>query len=114
MEYTVDLTGITDREELHDRLASGLDFPEWYGRNLDALNDMFGAMEGRIEVYGYDDALKALPTYVQGFRMVCLDAMAENPELIIDLMEGPAHPEGWPAEEHSEEDNPEEVGLPED
>ncbi len=30
---------IEDNRMLHDTLASSLDFPQWYGRNLDALFD---------------------------------------------------------------------------
>ena len=87
MEYRVNLSGITTREELHERLAEALDLPPWYGKNLDALHDMMDAMEGRIVITGYDDAIKTLPRYVQGLRMVCLDVMAENQDLTIDFSE---------------------------
>ncbi|MBR7081998.1 MAG: barstar family protein [Oscillospiraceae bacterium] len=30
---------IADRDELHETLAMGLGFPEYYGKNLDALHD---------------------------------------------------------------------------
>ena len=30
---------ILDKDMLHDTLAAALDFPDWYGRNLDALYD---------------------------------------------------------------------------
>ncbi len=87
MEYRVDLKGISSREELHERLAEALDLPPWYGKNLDALHDMMDAMEGRIVITGYDDAIKTLPRYAQGLRMVCLDATAENPDLTIEFSE---------------------------
>ena len=31
---------IQNREQLHDELQKQLDFPDYYGRNLDALYDM--------------------------------------------------------------------------
>lgn len=87
MRYIVDLTGVKDREELHDRIAQALQFPEWYGKNLDSFHDMIGAMEGTIIFTGYDSALEALPSYAQGLRMVCLDTVEENPDLKIDFVD---------------------------
>ena len=83
MEYRIDLKGVTSREDLHERIAQALQLPEWYGRNLDSLHDMLTAMDGVITVTGYDDEEKSLNGYVQGFRMVCLDALEENRELQI-------------------------------
>lgn len=38
-EITLDGMEIQSMEEVHDLFARGLDLPEWYGRNLDALFD---------------------------------------------------------------------------
>ena len=35
----LDGNNITNRETLHDTLATSLQLPDWYGRNLDALYD---------------------------------------------------------------------------
>ena len=37
--FTVDLSGVSDRKGLHDRIQEALPLPEYYGRNLDALYD---------------------------------------------------------------------------
>lgn len=37
--YTIDLAGIADKAALMERLQSALHFPEWFGRNWDALED---------------------------------------------------------------------------
>ena len=37
-EFYIDCTGL-GKEDLHRALAECLDFPEWYGNNLDALYD---------------------------------------------------------------------------
>lgn len=34
-----------DRETMHDELAEALDFPEWYARDLDALEDCLSTCE---------------------------------------------------------------------
>ena len=41
---------IHDREQLHDRLAQSLDFPEWYGKNLDALYDCLTDVREEVEI----------------------------------------------------------------
>ena len=35
----IDLTGVSDKGALLDRLAAALQFPDWFGRNWDALED---------------------------------------------------------------------------
>lgn len=39
MEVILDLTRLTDRMHAHIYLQEQFGFPEWYGRNLDALYD---------------------------------------------------------------------------
>lgn len=36
----LDLNELDSREKVHDALAAALGFPQWYGRNLDALHDL--------------------------------------------------------------------------
>ena len=38
-EFTLDGSFIDSRQALHAALSHGLDLPEWYGGNLDALFD---------------------------------------------------------------------------
>ena len=52
MNVTVSCGGIADKETLHARIAAALDFPDWYGHNLDALYDLLtettvGALKNR-------------------------------------------------------------------
>lgn len=42
-----------DRQELHDDFAAGLNFPDYYGRNLDALNECLLDVAGQS--YGWTD-----------------------------------------------------------
>ena len=50
--YRIDLSGITDKAALMDRLQDVLQFPEWFGRNWDALEDCLTDMAWRDDV-GY-------------------------------------------------------------
>lgn len=55
---------MTDRETLHNYLAETLSFPEYYGRNLDALNDMLTSMRDvEIELRNVKAMLKSLRDY---------------------------------------------------
>ena len=39
MRFVLDGGSVGNRETLHRVLAAGLQFPDWYGGNLDALHD---------------------------------------------------------------------------
>jgi RNAse (barnase) inhibitor barstar len=48
--YRIDLSGIAGKAALMDRLQLALQFPEWFGRNWDALEDCLTDMSWRDEV----------------------------------------------------------------
>lgn len=50
--YRIDLGLATSEKKLHQILARGLQFPEWYGRNWDALADCLSDMSWH-EADGY-------------------------------------------------------------
>ena len=43
----VDLAAASDKEQLLEQLASALEFPQWFGRNWDALEDCLGDLAWR-------------------------------------------------------------------
>jgi RNAse (barnase) inhibitor barstar len=50
--YRVDLGGVADKADLMERLQRALRFPEWFGRNWDALEDCLTDMSWHDDV-GY-------------------------------------------------------------
>ena len=44
MEYTNDALKVNERKEAHEYLKEVFSFPEYYGKNLDALFDCLGEM----------------------------------------------------------------------
>jgi len=43
----IDLAAVSDKEQLLEQLASALAFPQWFGRNWDALEDCLGDLAWR-------------------------------------------------------------------
>ena len=85
MDYRIDLTGIGNRADLHDRLQEALPLPVWYGRNLDAFYDCLTeqAEEWNLTFCGTGDADTVLPAYMDALRRLCRAAQAENDRLRV-------------------------------
>lgn len=47
---TIDCANITTAEAFHNALAEALDFPEYYGKNLDALFDCLTEINQELEL----------------------------------------------------------------
>ena len=75
-EFYIDCTGL-GKEDLHRALAECLDFPEWYGNNLDALYDELTSISQETLVVLCN--FKAAAPSCKGFKRVIKDAEKENP-----------------------------------
>jgi len=85
-EYVLDFSNITTKESLHDYIAETLDFPEYYGKNLDALYDCVTDLsQCSITITGID-ALYELGQYGMRIIEVFQDAAEDNEdiELVIE------------------------------
>ena len=93
-EFYIDCTGL-GKEDLHRALAECLDFPDWYGNNLDALYDELTAIsqETLLVLYQFD----TMGDFRKGFRRVLRDAEQENPKLHIALPTMPPEVTEWKA-----------------
>lgn len=76
---------ILNREMLHDTLAAALDFPDWYGRNLDALHDCLTDLTEETEIrIRNGHALAAhLGNYAAALKKVIYIAAEENHKIHI-------------------------------
>lgn len=81
----LDGTEIGDRGQLHEALASSLSFPEWYGRNLDALYDCLTDMreETEIRILHRDALIEGLGGYAKALEKVLQEAAAANPRVVV-------------------------------
>ena len=78
--FVVDLAGVRSAARLHATLAESLPLPEYYGRNLDALHDVFTEFGSRWHI-----VFRNAGPSLKGLRAVCEDAMAETPGLEIEF-----------------------------
>lgn len=72
---------ISDRMALHQALATQLDFPAYYGNNLDAMYDVLTSVSEPVEIVLTEaDALwNHLGPYSDLFRTVLTDICRDNP-----------------------------------
>ena len=83
----IDGNTVTSMEEVHKTLAQQLEFPEWYGGNLDALHDCLTDLHEETDLSMiHPEALleKLGPAYGRLCRVLS-DAADENPYLKLHL-----------------------------
>ena len=86
-KYTVYGARMTDREEAHIELAQSLQLPAYYGKNLDALWDALGDMQGEIILKDAAKLLNSLEVYGCKLIQTMFEAADKNPNLIFHLAE---------------------------
>lgn len=88
MKYAnIDGAAVTSMADLHRLLAEQLDFPAWYGGNLDALHDCLTdlAEETTITLVHGEALAEALGSGYARFCRVLTDATEENPQLQVQI-----------------------------
>lgn len=88
-EYVIDCEEMTDRESAHEHIARVLEFPEYYGHNLDALFDCLTEMGECSILFTNLDALEMLGDYSAALLAVFEEAEEINDDLtlIYDVQE---------------------------
>lgn len=86
-KYIIDCKEIMDRASAHEYIAGILSFPDYYGKNLDALFDCLTDMgECTIEIKNID-ALSCLAEYAGPLLAVFKEAALYNEAVKIDFGE---------------------------
>lgn len=76
---TLDLTDCKYIRDFHERIRVAFDFPEWYGRNLDALWDLLSEpRSAHITVIGVDTMTKELQEYFESIIKIFERAKCEQ------------------------------------
>lgn len=85
-KYILDCENMQDRESAHAYIAEALNFPEYYGKNLDALFDCLTDMKKCSIVFKNMDKLEELGDYKNLLLTVFQEAAesSEKIKIIID------------------------------
>lgn len=77
----IDASRLTNRDDMHEYMKEVFEFPEYFGRNLDALYDCLGEIIEDVDVIFTSDALRIICENEYAFRclMVFGKAADENP-----------------------------------
>ncbi len=80
MKLVLDGERITGREDLHQQMEAVLDFPEWYGGNLDALYDCLTDLMEELDVHilHMSSLEKSLGDYSERLLRMLKDAEEAN------------------------------------
>lgn len=83
MRVILDGRKMINKELTHEYLQEQFDFPEYYGRNLDALYDCLIEVEEEIslEIIYMEDLKENLVDYADALLETIQDATVENPNL---------------------------------
>ena len=78
---TIDCAGIRDKESFHTTLESALEFPSWYGKNLDALHDCLTEVftNTQVRFVNWHHLEETLGLYTVAIRRAVHHAAEENP-----------------------------------
>lgn len=84
---SIDCLDIKTSEQLHQKLARALDFPDYYGKNLDALFDCLTEYRQDREVifHNWHSLAYSLKDYAEKALYVFHEASEENPHLIVTI-----------------------------
>ena len=85
----LDFNATSSKEEIQEYLAGKFQFPDYYGKNLDALYDCLTSITSPTAVgfalpaYEYDEDDNAMMSYLEKVAGVFKDAEEENKNLAV-------------------------------
>ena len=85
MRIIINCENLFDREQAHEYLAQMLNFPEYYGRNLDALFDCLTELSDCTIILKGEETLSQ-DSYGTRVRKVMEKAAQSNPGLKLEVV----------------------------
>ena len=82
---TIDCTVMVDEKSVHDAFAQALDFPAYYGRNLDAMYDLLSSSPELKLTLTNVAAIGKLFRYGDNMMLTLRDAEQANPLFTLEV-----------------------------
>ena len=88
MRVRLDGSLMTDRAAAHDHIREQLSFPNYYGRDLDALYDLLTSLPETVEIdlANKDQMLEQLGAYGTSLLLTLQQAEEDAPNLILNIL----------------------------
>ena len=84
-QYIIDFSKAFDKSSIHEVIKVSLDFPEHYGKNLDALHDCLSEMSDALITLKNFDVLYSLDIIGVKILKVFEEAADTNNSIVITL-----------------------------
>lgn len=83
--FYIDMSEVTTNEEFQELLVKELPLPDYYGKNLDALNDVLTEMGNGWNIIFYNTkfAKKKLGKYYDALKRLCMEVSEDSYNLKI-------------------------------
>ncbi|MDR1629801.1 MAG: barstar family protein [Oscillospiraceae bacterium] len=83
----IDFTGCNHVQEVHLIIKEKLEFPDWYGENIDALWDLLTGYIDPCDIYleGCQSVAPDLIPYIKKIKNIFIKAAQEYHELKVDI-----------------------------
>lgn len=86
-QVLIDCTKMVDEATVHDTFTEALEFPAYYGRNLDALYDMLTSSPELTLTLTNASALNKLFRYGDNLKLTLEDAAKDNDLLTLEFQD---------------------------
>ena len=88
MKVRLDGSLMTDKTAAHDHIREQLSFPNYYGRDLDALYDLLTSLPETVEIdlADKDQMLEQLGAYGTSLLLTLQQAEEDAPNLILNIL----------------------------
>lgn len=88
----INLGNVRTREEFHEEVSQKLNFPDYYGRNLDAMYDCLTDIMEPVEInfYGVEkcrESSSEMSKYIESLKRMLADASDVADNLVINLLD---------------------------
>lgn len=86
MKITLNMKTLSTPMQVHEYLQRALSFPDYYGKNLDALHDVLTDWDQPVTLaFVLPPETGEMSAFLPRFRRVLADAAAENPRLRVQV-----------------------------